>query len=62
MSENLDSSVIDLRLKAVDAQAMAKEHPATFEAPSTEDLACIRIGDYVKTGVGFASLTALPVW
>jgi len=35
-------------LEFVDAQAMAIKHPKTFEAPSPEELAAVKEGNYVK--------------
>lgn len=34
--------------RLVDAQAMARKHPATFEAPTPAELASIRVGGVVK--------------
>lgn len=32
----------------IDAQVMAGQHPDTFHAPSTNDLAAIKPGDWIK--------------
>jgi len=42
------STLVSKNEQFVDAQAMAKAHPHTFEVPSPEDLANIKIGDSVK--------------
>jgi hypothetical protein len=36
----------------VDAQAMHKKHPDTFEAPSMEDIRKIKPGNWVKVSAG----------
>ena len=35
-------------IQLIDAQAMAKAHPETFEAPNTKELADVKVGDSVK--------------
>ena len=39
-------------LTFIDAQQMALDHPHTFEAPSSADLAQLEVGDYVKVCPG----------
>lgn len=41
-----------MKNKFLNAQEMAKLHPATFEAPTTEDLEKVKVGDYVKVSTG----------
>ena len=40
------------KITYVDAQAMAVKHPKTFEVPSTEELASIEPGCFVKVCTG----------
>jgi len=35
-------------IQLVDAQAMAKAHPKTFEAPDANELEAVKVGDSVK--------------
>ena len=43
-----DRATIPILNKLVDAQAMHREHPDTFDAPSDAELAAIKPGDWVK--------------
>lgn len=39
-------------MEFVNAQEMAKNHPATFDAPTADQLAAIKPGDFVKVSIG----------
>ena len=39
---------IPILTKLVDAQAMHREYPETFDAPDAQELAAIKPGDWVK--------------
>ena len=39
---------MNVSMQLIDAQEMARIHPATFDAPSKDELHAIKLGDYVK--------------
>lgn len=39
-----------MKYNFIDAQQMAVMHPDTFEAPTLDDLAALKVGDYAKVG------------